>query len=219
MRAILFDLDGTLVDTVEDIRASINHIMRIKGLREIDHNETKSVVGHGLRNALRGAFACSSVRVDDAELELCYNELIKYYSDHAVVYSRLYDGITELLEGLVERKAKIGILSNKRHNIVVEIVRILLPSIDFDFVRGAIEGKPLKPDAGAVEEFCTEVGARMEEVVIVGDSEVDYSTWKNVPEAKGAFVTWGFRDRCDLVKGGVSPLVDNIKQLEEILWN
>jgi len=219
MRAILFDLDGTLVDTVEDIRASINHIMRIRGLREIDYSETRAVVGRGLRNALKSSLALSNALVDDEELEELYRELIRYYSDHAVVHSRLYEGVVELLYRLIERGVKLGVLSNKRHNIVEEIVRILLPGIEFDYVRGALEGHPLKPDSSCVLEFCQKVGIKLEDVILVGDSEVDYRTWQNAPETKGVFVTWGFRDRCDLVKGGVSPLVDNIKQLEEILWN
>ncbi len=219
MQGILFDLDGTLVDTVEDIRSSINHCMRIRGAREIDRDETKAVVGHGLRNALRGSFALSAIHPSDSEIEECYEELIRYYSDHAVVHSRVYDGIRELLLKLEKRGDRIGVLSNKQDAIVQDIVRILFPGIGFDFVRGQLEGHPLKPDAGAVEEFAREVGLDLASVVIVGDSEVDYRTMESAKGVKGVFVTWGFRRRCDLEKGGVSPLVDNIKQLEEKLWN
>ena len=219
MAAILFDLDGTLVDTLDDIKESINYIMRKKGCMEIDRETTRKVVGHGLRNALKEAFFHSAYVVDEDELMHCYDDLINFYEYHAVVYSHPYENVKELLGEVKRRGDSVGILSNKNDVIVRKIVNELFPCFPFDFIQGAKEGNPLKPDRWAVDEFREKVNARYEEIIIVGDSEVDYETMKNVPGVKGVFVTWGFRDRRDMEASGITPLVDNIDKLEEVLWN
>ncbi|MCR5731604.1 MAG: HAD family hydrolase [Sphaerochaetaceae bacterium] len=219
MAAILFDLDGTLVDTIEDIRASINHIMRKKGCMELDRETTRKVVGRGLRNALKEAFFHSAYVIEEDELNRCYDDLITFYEYHAVVYSQPYENVRGLLGEVKRRGDSVGILSNKTDVIVKKIVSELFPNYKFDFVRGALKNMPLKPNRWAVEEFAKTVNSPLEEVIIVGDSEVDYETMKNVPGAKGVFVTWGFRDKCDMEASGIAPLVDNIDKLEEVLWN
>ena len=152
MKRILFDLDGTLVDTLEDIRAALNHVMALCWCREISASECRAVVGNGLRKALIGALWYSRAAYPEDELDILYRELVDFYSANACVHSRVYDGIPELLDEAKGRGCMLGVLSNKADSLVQEIIGRLLPG-RFDFVRGLREGERPKPDKKGVEDF------------------------------------------------------------------
>lgn len=211
-KGLLFDLDGTLVDTAEDIRCALNHCMKLTYNREITRDECMSVVGHGLRNSLKGALAFSGAKYPDDELDILYSELISYYAAHPCDHSQPYPGITEFLKMMSERGYALGILSNKSDPLVQEIVKKLFMEINFSFVSGFCDKIPLKPDRGGVLRFSERAGVPLEDITYIGDSEVDAATVKASYPVKGILVTWGFRPRSELEK----QLDANIKLIESI---
>ena len=156
MKGLLFDLDGTLVDTLEDIRAALNHVLGMCYARPIDEAECRAVVGHGLRKALRDALWYSGNAYPQDEFEILYSELVRFYGDHACVHSKVYDGIPSLLSAARDRGLKLGVLSNKADPLVQEIISTLFPAGTFDFVHGLVDrGLVWIQDArGAVEVRC-----------------------------------------------------------------
>lgn len=217
MSGILFDLDGTLVNTLEDIRAAMNHVMRLSYCREITSEECMSVVGSGLRKALISSLWFSGSAFPEDELDVLYAELIDYYEKHLVVHSRPYEGIVDFLHEAKSRGYCLGILSNKTDRLVKEMVETLFERDLFDFVRGLRPGEAPKPDNNGPEDFLNLCNLDKEDVTIVGDSQVD---WKCAKQRgmKAIIVTYGFRTRCELEGAGISPLADSIKEVAKLLW-
>lgn len=217
MKGILFDLDGTLVDTLEDIRAALNHVMALCWCREISASECRAVVGNGLRKALVGALWYSRAAYPEDELDILYRELVDFYSANACVHSRVYDGIPELLDEAKGRGCMLGVLSNKADSLVQEIIGRLLPG-RFDFVRGLREGERPKPDKKGVEDFIELCKATCGDVTMVGDSEVDWQTARNAG-VRPLIVSYGYRSALDLVGQGIGPLASSVEEIGKDLWN
>lgn len=217
-KALLFDLDGTLADTLEDIRAAINHVLVMVNCRTINEEECRSVVGRGLRNAIRGALWFSRSAFPDDEIEILYHELMLYYRVHSCDFTKPYTGIIEFLERMKNAGFILGVLSNKSDELVLNIVEKLFPENLFSYVHGMRDGFPAKPDSAGVREFASLNSLKVEDVIYIGDSEVDMETVKKLDGLSGVIVTWGFRSRNDLEAAGAHPLVDNIKELEECVY-
>ncbi len=217
MKALLFDLDGTLVNTLGDIRAALNHCMELTYNRSISDAECRKVVGRGLKNALKGALWYSGSAYPEDEMDMLYSELISYYEEHAVDYSKPYDGVKDLLETALAKGYLLGVLSNKSDELVIQIVSKLFPSIPFSYVHGQRKDKPLKPAKEAIDDFLSVTGLKAEEVLYIGDSEVDAEFVNNVPSLEGIIVTYGFRSKEELSGCRDVMLIDSIKQIEERL--
>lgn len=214
MKGMLFDLDGTLVDTLEDIRCALNHTLRLAYAREITREECRTVVGRGLRRALVDALWFSRSAFPEDELDILYSELIASYSAHVCDHSKVYDGIMELLGQLKGEGIVTGVLSNKADSLVQTIVSTLFPSGTFDFVRGLRPSDSPKPENRSVEDFIKLCNAEPCDVTIVGDSEVDWLSAQAFGCAS-VIVTYGYRERKELEEAGVKVLVDSP---QEVLW-
>lgn len=212
-KAILFDLDGTLVDTIGDIAYAINMVLAHVGARPIDGDTCKRYVGKGLRNALSLALQEATVPFSPSQLDTYMDLLMDTYRAHPYDRAKLYPGIGRLLEKSVAADFKLGVLSNKEDSLVKEIVEALLGDFPFLTVQGASDGLPLKPEPKAAALFAQIAGCAHDEILFIGDSEVDYHT-ALAAKMRVAVVTWGFRSRSDLETNGCGPLYDTIEELE-----
>lgn len=208
-RAVIFDLDGTLLNTLEDIRDSVNEILRRHDypLRELE--EIRSFVGNGELNLIRRAIPESCTE----EAECCRAEYSAYYSLHSRICTRPYEGVLELLGLLRERKIHIAVVSNKREETVQELCRAYFPGLIQEAL-GDREGFRKKPHPDNVERAMRLLGTEASDTLYVGDSEVDVETAGNCG-MDIVSVSWGFRSRAQLEEMGARGIIDNPTEL----WN
>ncbi len=208
---VIFDLDGTLLDTIDDLAAAANWTCRRNGWPEHTVEEYKAMVGHGIHNLV----ACFSPENSRSPL-LVMNTLSQfcdYYGAHNMDKTTPYEGIGEMLVHLKERGVTMAVYSNKADEFSRTIVEHYFPGI-FTYVRGKVHGVPVKPDPIGVRQVLAELGATAEETLYVGDSDVDMETGRNAGMTTCG-VTWGFRSRENLIASGACSLVDTAAELEQ----
>jgi phosphoglycolate phosphatase len=211
-KAVLFDLDGTLVNTIGDITGAINAPLSDKGLLPLPEEKVMTLVGHGLKNALHRALSLYGKDVEGVAFDHAYAQLSSHYTEHPVDKSYPYDGIIDMLDSL---KVPFGILSNKDDALVQTIVATLFPAVSFSFVHGLREGYAKKPNPGGVLEFAAQLDLAPSQLCYVGDSEVDVSTAGNAGTSC-LLCSWGFRPMSALETFGC-PVAENVGRLEELL--
>lgn len=216
MKLIVFDTDGTLLDTLGDINSSINAALDYFKIPRLRVENTRSVVGHGLRCALKDASSLEGKGLSSSELDKGMEILLSYYSEHYCDYTKPYDGIIELLRDIKEKGIMIGVVSNKRQEILERLLTKVLPDVHFSFILGEEEGRPLKPDPEPLLEELKRLDINKSEVVYVGDSEVDHSEGNNA-EIKTIIVNYGFRSKEDLKKSGILNTLDSVLELRKML--
>ncbi|HKL59040.1 MAG TPA: HAD family hydrolase [Sphaerochaeta sp.] len=216
VQAVLFDLDGTLVDTIEDIQDALNRALFLEDLPPLDIEMTKKVVGRGLRNALIGAVQLWGKEFPPEHIDRMYATMMEYYRKNHCVKSKPYEGILSLLEDLDRQDVLLAVFSNKEDGLTGEVVRTLFPHIRFSWVRGMRSDFPRKPDRAGLAYFAKKYGLTVENLLYVGDSEVDYQTAVNAG-CKHILVSWGFRGREDLARLNPSTLVDSVEELQEAI--
>ena len=204
---IIFDLDGTLADTLRDIAQAVNVALASLSLPTHSTAKYRQWVGSGWKNTMRQA---AEVSEDDLE-QLC-EAAFQYYKGHLTDNTRLYDGVAEVLGELSRRRVGMAVLSNKPHDLTVATVTDLGCAERFAAVQGAVDEQMRKPDPATALRLAAVLGSAPREVYLVGDSSVDVATARNggmVPVA----VTWGFRDRSELVEAGAERIVDRAAEL------
>ena len=187
-RAVLFDLDGTLVDSLRDLADAMNHVLEANGFRAHPVDDYRQHVGWGAIDLVRRALP-EEAR-DDAPT---YLEAFRdRYTAHLLDASAPYPGVREVLAELARREVPIAVLSNKPEESVAEVVQALLGEVPFQVVRGAREDVPHKPDPTAVLEVAQAMGLAPADCLYVGDTEIDIQTAKNAGMV-AVGVSWGFR--------------------------
>jgi phosphoglycolate phosphatase len=211
--AVLFDLDGTLLDTLTDIALSVNYVLKINGFPEHPVSDFRMFVGDGMEMLLMRALPV------DARLNLTFvNQCVAAVkTQYAVRWSQntfVYDGITDLLQTLVAEGIHLAILSNKPHDFTVSMVDYYFSGIPFEMVLGA-GAFPEKPDPSSALHIAQQLGISTSEFIYVGDSSVDMKT----ACASGMFavgVEWGFRDRNELLANGADLTVKLPSEINEL---
>lgn len=216
MKAVFFDLDGTLFYTLEDIKAAIDYAIAPYDGDSVPLDDVRRYVGRGLRRALAQAIVehCPPLE-DEGEQELMQALMISYYEKHPVVHTYPYPGIAELLASLKERGVILGIISNKADSIVQEIVSTLSP-VPFDFVAGAVPGVPLKPDPSSLLSALSRLSLSKEDIVYVGDSPVDAETASRAG-VRSVIVSYGFSSKEELEGRGIEVGAENVAELGYVL--
>ncbi len=208
--AIIFDLDGTLLDTLDDLTSALNHVMDTFGEPRHSRDAVRSFVGNGVRNLMRRAVPGGEENPSFEE-QLQYD--MEYYRAHDRIKTKPYEGIPELLQELRERRIRIAVLSNKDEVAVKNLCEHFF-SGQYDLALGNTKDRPRKPHPAIVEEACRCFSLDKQSVLYVGDSETDAKT----AEAAGVdyiLVSWGFRDRKILETFSAKKIIDHPKELME----
>ena len=208
----IFDLDGTLLNTLGDLAAAVNAALREKGYPERTIEEVRRFVGNGVKNLIIRALPEGA---DAAEIDATLGAFKAYYNDHLSVYTQPYPGIPELLTRLRAAGVRIGVNSNKYDAALQYLCCEHLDGL-YDIAVGEIEGAPKKPSPFAAQRIMQALGCKPEETVYIGDSGVDVQTARNAGIAAVA-VAWGFRSREELRAEAPDALADTAEALAEIL--
>ena len=189
LNTVVFDLDGTLLDTLGDLAGSVNYALRKHGLPECSLQEVRSFLGNGIVRLMQGAVKNA---VQGAAFEEVFQTFRSHYLEHCLDTTQPYPGILPMMEKLREAGVKMAIVSNKLHPAVQELSRRFFAELVTSAV-GESETVRRKPNPDGVLRALKEMGSRPEEAVYVGDSEVDWETARNAG-LRCALVCWGFRD-------------------------
>lgn len=217
-KMILWDLDGTLIDTLDDLGEAVSHTLRLRGLPTHGREDYRRMVGHGVRNLVKRALEASGVQIEDtpdgdAFLDEALADFKAYYSAHIDVYSKPYPGIPELLAELDAAGVKLAVVSNKFQEGTDHLIREFFPKIRFVAILGNRPGFPLKPDPAIVEEAISLAGISRPEALLIGDSPTDMHTAEN-GGIDSLAVSWGYRTREDLA---AYPIVNSVADLRKII--
>ena len=212
---VIFDLDGTLLNTIDDLADAANWVCARHGWPLHTVEEYKRFVGNGIPRLVE-RFAPAPERTPEG-LARALEEFSERYGAHRADKTAPYAGMPELLKKLKAAGVRLAVCSNKADEFSQVIVAHYFPGI-FEVIRGNLPGTPVKPDPGVARGILEKLNARPEETLMVGDSDVDIRTGHNAG-LKACGVTWGFRSRENLVNAGADFLADTPAELEKLLMN
>ena len=215
IKYIVFDLDGTLLDTITTITYYVNLILGREGIPEISEEECKYFVGNGAKTLIRRTMESRGI-TDEETFMRVWSEYNREYNLKPLYLTEPYEGIRELIAELKKRGIKLAVLSNKPDEATADIIPSFFPGV-FDVVHGGREGIPLKPAPDGVFEIYREMGATAEETLYVGDTNVDMQTGKAAGARLTVGVEWGFRTRKELIESGADVIVKNPLDILELL--
>ena len=210
-KAVLFDLDGTLTNTLDDIADAMNRSLRLHGLPEFPVADYRYLVGRGARN-----LALQAVREHTELHEAVLRDYQAYYERHTLVKTCPYDGIPALLSALAARGMKLCVFSNKPDADTRGIVRHFFPEVPFFAVRGQVEGVPVKPDPAGALALAGACGVAPESFLYLGDTSVDMTCARNAGMTPVG-VLWGFRDEKELRESGAAHIIARPEALLDLL--
>ncbi|OQY08251.1 MAG: HAD family hydrolase [Desulfobacteraceae bacterium 4572_123] len=214
IKAIMFDLDGTLIDTLEDLSQATNRVLESRGFQPHDIDVYRYFVGDGVKKLIERALP--KEQRNETVINACVAEFSKDYGRNSMVKTKPYKGIRELLDKLAARDLKLAILSNKPHDLTVRIVTELLSDWNFSAVLGQRDSIPHKPDPCGALEISHLLDIPPSDFLYVGDSAVDMKT----AIAAGMFpvgVLWGFRPMKELQKNGAKALSERPSDIMRII--
>jgi phosphoglycolate phosphatase len=207
--ALIFDLDGTLVDSLRGIALALNHALSSLGLPNHGLSKIRGFIGHGARNLIQRA---APTGADEALLDQIEHAFKSNYEVNWPLGTTPYDGVVKLLESLQRAGHPLAVLSNKPHDFTTVIVEQVFPSIRFAAVLGQRAGIPHKPDPKGALEIAETLGWAAADCVMIGDSTMDIETGLRAGMQTIA-VTWGFHDRERLLTTGAGHVVDSVEEL------
>lgn len=215
-RLVIFDLDGTLIDSLEDLGAAVNHALSLRNLPLHTREDYRKMVGHGVRNLVEKALEASvgTGPFPSEAVDAALADFKEYYSAHIDVHTRPYPGIPELLADLQAAGVRLAVASNKFQEGTERLIRSLFPDIQFVAILGNRPGYPLKPAPEIVQEVLRKADIGPSDAVMVGDSPTDMRTAAN-GGIEGLAVTWGYRTADELAG---HRLVHSVPELRGLLF-
>ncbi len=209
-KGVIFDLDGTLVNSLEDIADSMNKVLEANGFPIHDAEQYKSFVGHGITNLVSRALPDSAR--DRACVGKCRDAMLSEYGTNYLNKTRPYDGIIDLLNELSRMNVERAVFSNKIDYFTKKIIEEIFPQSHFAVVLGSGPELPEKPDPKGVLLISERLNIAPENIVYVGDSDVDMQTARNAGMCP-AGALWGFRTREELMSNGARYLLAHPMEL------
>lgn len=213
-RAAIFDLDGTLLDTLDDIANAANRVLAARGFPTHPNPDYRRFIGDGVVKLMLRALP--ETHQDDATLEACVGAYVQEYERTWNAQTKPYAGVPEMLDALVDRGIKLAVLSNKPDHFTQRCVGELLAKWTFDVVLGASDSFPRKPDPASAIETAKRLGVSPAECLYVGDSGIDMQTAR-AAHMCSVGVLWGFRGKEELLKDGAQHLIDKPSEVLDLL--
>lgn len=210
----IFDMDGTILSTLDDLANGVDYALSENGLPARSKQETRAALGRGVRFLIEQSVPAG---LSDAEISKVEDDFLKYYKVHSMDNTKPYDGIVELIKEVRASGVKTAVVSNKIDSAVKELCANFFEGA-FDVAYGERIGIPRKPDPKPINAIIDEFGLSKNEVVYIGDSEVDLLTANNA-KIDHIIVTWGFRDRAFLEQNGAKNLVESMEELKAEICN
>lgn len=213
--AVIFDLDGTLIDTEYDIGLYLNKVLKDHDCPVIELDRISSIVGWGLQDAVYKALP-GNLQNDPDIVSKYADELIEAYAENPVVKTAFYPGIEDLLSEIEKKGIKMGVFSNKAHSVTAKIADIIFKGKYFSVVRGSMADIPKKPNPDGAILVAEALGVDKERILYVGDSDVDYKTASNAG-MNSVSVLWGYRSRQQLEDAGAENFISKPAELLDYL--
>jgi phosphoglycolate phosphatase len=210
---LIFDLDGTLVDSLPGIAASLNRALGAHGLPELPDAMVRGFIGNGLRNLILRA---APQGTDPSLIESMLGLYRKDYELSWASGTHVYPGIHHMFGELRAAGFSMSVLSNKVHAFTVEMTRVIFPAVPFSAVLGQREGIPHKPHPAGALQIADMLGAAPENCVVIGDSTMDIETAANAG-MRSIAVSWGYHDRARLLAAGAEKIIDSPSELPSLL--
>ncbi len=215
IKLVVFDLDGTLVNSVYDLADAVNNVLKRNGFETHKLEEFYHFVGNGTKLLVKRAMPQNA---SDKLVEKIHNEFLDEYSKHCLDKTVLYDGIESLVDELSKRNIKFAVASNKTDEFTKKIVKKLFPNHSFFEISGFVEGVPKKPSPEIVLNILNKANVSNDEVLYIGDSDVDVQTGHNA-KLLVCGCEWGFRGKEELLKSGCDYLLEKPGDLLDIILN
>ncbi|MBQ5830257.1 MAG: HAD-IA family hydrolase [Alistipes sp.] len=211
---IIFDLDGTLLNTIGDLAVGCDHMLTLRGLPTHSYEEYCTFVGNGIMRLVERALP-EELRTEEY-VKAARRDFVEFYIDNIDNHTVPYEGMVELVEQLQTKGAKLAVASNKFQAGTEKLIRKFFPTIEWVEICGNREGVPLKPDTALVDMIIEKAGIERKNCTMVGDSAVDIQTARNAA-IRSVGVSWGFRSREELEQAGADHIADTVEELTTLL--
>lgn len=212
IKGMIFDLDGTLVDTLDDLTNSMNFALDGLGFEVRPREECRKMIGHGLNTFAERALGAENLSSRDRLLEV----MTVHYRNNCLYLTRPYPGLEEVIVQLNRQGIRLGILTNKNQEPAEKITNHFFGIGMFDPILGCKQGRKFKPDPNGIHEILNTWQLTASEVVLIGDSEVDIQT-ATAAGVLAVGAAWGFRSRNELVQAGADKIIEHPTQILRLL--
>lgn len=214
-KLVIFDLDGTLLNTIGDLADAVDYVMRSRNLPEHTNAEYRQMVGGGIKRLVERALP-KELASNDGYVEECVAQFRRYYVDNIDRHTIPYEGIPELLRKLQNEGVMLAVASNKFQHGTERLVAKFFGDIDFVAIEGNREGAPLKPNPEIIHNILRKASVEREDAVMVGDSGIDIRT-AIAADIDSIGVSWGFRFAEELYDAGAKVVVTTCEELERTI--
>ncbi|MFI3239652.1 MAG: HAD family hydrolase [Bacteroidales bacterium] len=210
----IFDLDGTLCSTLEDICNAANYALRTNGFPEHKLLMYSFFIGNGAGKLMLRILP--EGHQNESNVQQLRKDFVEYYDKHCMEHTFAYDGVVQLLEELSAMGVKLAVASNKYQEAVEKMILAMFPNIKFDVILGNKVGYPLKPDPSILFNVIEQIDIPKKDTIYIGDSGVDMEA-ANRAAIDSIGVTWGYRQRNELILNRATYIVDSVSQIKDII--